>query len=92
MGVMKAEMPRLSDPIVLARAPDERAALIAAPSFDKAFIEVMAARYERTLELCRSAARSARTADVRWLASDLVASRARDLVVMRLYYDDWYGS
>lgn len=89
MGLLKALAPRPGPP---ARSRDERESLIAAPSFDKAFIELMVARYEQTVELCRTAARSARTADVRMLASDLLASRARDLVILRILYDDWYGA
>jgi uncharacterized protein (DUF305 family) len=70
----------------------DRAAVAAAPVFDKAFIEVMMSRYERGIEWCRRAMRSARDGRVRMLASQLIASRARELVLMRLYYETWYGT
>jgi uncharacterized protein (DUF305 family) len=66
-------------------------AVLGAPVFDKAFIEVMMSRYERGIEWCRRAIKSARNGRIRMLASDLVASRARELVLMRLYYEAWYG-
>jgi uncharacterized protein (DUF305 family) len=74
------------------RRGTDRAAVAAAPVFDKAFIEVMESRYENSIEWCRRAMRSARDGRVRMLASQLIASRARELVLMRLYYETWYGT
>lgn len=85
MGVIQAG--------VLEQAGDggERAALVSAPSFDKAFLEVMMGRYQAALELCRRALEHADEPDTRRTAAALIESRSRDLVVMRLQYDQWYG-
>lgn len=74
------------------RRGTDRAAVAAAPVFDKAFIEVMESRYEDSIDWCRRAMADARHARVRMLAADLIASRARELVLMRLYYQAWYGA
>lgn len=86
MGSWRARFPSL----VPTRWTD-RHAVVAAPVFDKAFIEVMMSRYERSIGWCRRAMTSARDDRIRLLASDLIDSRAKDLVLLGLYYDAWYG-
>lgn len=90
MGSGRVRLPFASLVPASVRGSDNRAVL-AAPVFDKAFIEVMTSRYERGIDWCRRAIESARDGRIRMLASDLVASRARELVLMRLYYEAWYG-
>lgn len=59
-------------------------------AFDRAFIEEMIVHHEGAVEMAKAALTSAKHAEIKQMANDIIAAQSREIDTMRGWLKSWY--
>lgn len=63
----------------------------AGDAFDQAFIEEMIVHHEGAVAMAEQALQKAKHAEIKQMATEIIAAQTREIETMRTWLKDWYG-
>jgi uncharacterized protein (DUF305 family) len=61
-------------------------------NIDRSFIEQMIPHHESAIEMAKLAQQKASRSEIKTLAGDIIASQSDEIIKMRYWYEQWYGT